>query len=338
MIFSTEPKLPLSEQNQVGVLILNLGTPEAPTPQAVRPYLREFLSDQRVIEMPKIMWQPILRGIILPFRAKKSAHGYQQIWQKEGLPLALYTVKQCEGLKQRLPENIHVAYAMTYGKPSVADTLNELKNKGVGKLVVIPLFPQYASSSTGAALDKVWQQLLHYRNQMSIRSVSRYFNHPGYIKVIADSIQQHRQQHGSGEKLLFSFHNIPQNHNDHGDPYSLECHETARLVAQKLNLSQDDYIVSFQSKFGRSEWMEPSTQTLFKELPSKHNVTKLDVICPGFVSDCIETLEEIAGEGKEDYLASGGKQFQYIPCLNDSPAWLDVLADIIKENGQGWLS
>lgn len=337
MIFAPEPKLPLAQQRQTGVLLLNLGTPKAPTPQAVRPYLREFLSDQRVIELPKILWQPILHGIILPFRAKKSAHAYQQIWQPEGSPLAIYTQQQCEGLRERLPENLVISYAMTYGEPSIAQTLTQLKQQGVGQLIVLPLFPQYAGSSTGAALDKVWRQMLRQRNQMSIRTISRFYQYPGYIQALANSIREYRTQHGSGEKLLFSFHNIPQHHHNNGDPYALECRETARLVAAELQLNDNDYIVSFQSKFGRSKWLEPSTQTLFQTLPTQQKIRKLDVICPGFVADCIETLAEIAVEGKQDFLNAGGTQFHYIPCLNTTPEWLDTLADIIKNNAQGWL-
>lgn len=336
MTFQIEPKLPFTEQNQTGVLIMNLGTPNAPTAEAVKPYLRQFLSDHRVVELPKLLWQPILRGIILPFRSGNSAHGYEKVWLKEGSPLAVFTRRQCEGLTQRLPENVHTAYAMTYGKPSVHEALTILKSKGVGRLIVLPLYPQYAGSSGGAALDKVLGELLCQRNQMSVRTVSRFYNHPSYIAALAAQIRNFRNQHGAGDQLMFSFHGIPQRHHDNGDPYPDECRETARLTAAALGLDESQYIVSFQSQFGKDKWIGPSTQKLFDELPAK-GVRRLDVVCPGFVSDCLETMEEIAIAGREQFHAAGGTQFQYIPCLNDNPDFLDTLAQIVRENGSGWI-
>lgn len=336
MTFLAEAKIDFAEQNQTGVLILNLGTPAAPTAEAVRPYLREFLSDYRVVELPKLLWQPLLRGLILPFRSGKSAHGYQKIWLKEGSPLAVFTQRQLAGLRKRLPENVHCAYAMSYGKPSVTEALQMLKSKGVGRLIVLPLYPQYAGSSSGAALDKVMQHLLQQRNQMSVRSISRFYNDAGYIQAAATQIRSYWAQHGRGDKLMFSFHGIPQRHHDLGDPYSQECHESARLIAEQLGLSEQDYIVSFQSRFGKNKWLEPSTQTLFHHLP-KQGVQKLDVFCPGFVADCLETMEEIAIAGREQFHHAGGVQFHYIPCLNDNPDWLDALAELVRKNGQGWL-
>lgn len=336
MKFLAEPQLSLAEQNQTGVLLLNLGTPDAPTAQAVRPYLRQFLSDYRVVELPKMLWQPILRGIILPFRSGKSAHGYEKVWFKEGSPLAVFTRRQLEGLRERLPENVRFAYAMTYGKPAIAAALQTLKDKGVGRVIVLPLYPQYAGSAGGAALDKVMQQLVRQRNQMSVRTISRFFDHAGYIRAAANQIRAYRAAHGSGDKLMLSFHGIPQAQHDLGDPYPLECFESARLIAAELGLAEHEYIVSFQSRFGRNKWLEPSTQTLFNVLP-KQGVKKLDVFCPGFVSDCLETMEEIAIAGREQFHKAGGEQFHYIPCLNDNPDFLDALADLVRENGQGWL-
>ena len=337
MNFHPEFSIPLAEQNQVGVLLVNLGSPEAPTPEAVRPFLRDFLSDPRVVELSPWLWQPLLRGIILPLRSRQSAELYKKIWLKEGSPLKVFTHRQLEGLRQRLPENIHCAYAMSYGKPSIHEAMSTLKSKGVGRLIVLPLYPQYAGSSMGAALDKVLGELEHERNQMSVRTVARFYFHTGYIRALAQQIASYRKQYGAGEKLMFSFHSIPQKHSDLGDPYAQECRETARLVALELGLHEQDYVVSFQSRFGGGKWLEPSTQTLFKELPRKHKITKLDVICPGFVSDCLETMEEIAISGREQFYAAGGTQFQYIPCLNDNPAWLDALSEIVKESGAGWI-
>ncbi|MDK4689632.1 ferrochelatase [Kingella negevensis] len=337
MKFNSEFSNSLTACQQVGVLLINLGTPAVPTAEAVRPFLRKFLSDSRVIELSPFIWQPILHGFVLPFRSKKSAHAYEKVWLKEGSPLDVFTHRQLEGLRERLPEHVHCAYAMTYSEPSVHEALTILKSKGVGRLIVLPLYPQYAGSSTGAALDKVFAELQAERNQMSVRTISRFYNHSGYIKAVAAQIRNYRAEHGKGEKLLFSFHGIPLRQHELGDPYPLECKETARLVAAELGLSEDDYLVSFQSRFGKNKWLEPATQTLFDTLPKKHKITKLDVVCVGFTSDCLETMEEIAIAGREQFHKAGGTQFHYIPCLNDNADWLDALADLVLENGQGWI-
>lgn len=334
--FQAEPTLSFEQQNKIGILLMNLGTPDAPTAEAVKPYLKQFLSDFRIVELPKMLWQPILHGAILPFRSKNSAHGYEKVWLNEGSPLAVFTQRQCEGLRARLPDDVFVEYAMTYNKPSVANVLAKMKANGVGRLLVMPLYPQYAGSSAGAALDKVFLQLLQQRNQMSVRTVSRFYDNVGYVKAAAKQIRAYRAKHGSGDKLMFSFHGIPQAHHDKGDPYSHECHASAKLIAQELGLSHEQYIVSFQSQFGTSKWLSPSTQDLFGTLP-KQGVRKLDVVCVGFLADCIETMEEIAIAGREQFYEAGGEQFQYIPCLNDNPDWLDALAELAKDNLQGWL-
>lgn len=335
--FYPEVALSVSNQNHVGVLLLNLGTPDAPTPEALRSYLREFLSDPRVVEMPQWLWQPILRGIVLPLRSKKSAHAYSKIWLKEGSPLEIFTHRQLKGLRERLPKAVHAAYAMTYGNPSIHEALTVLKSKGVGRLIVVPLYPQYASCSTGASLDKLWKELRKQRNQLSILTISHFYQHPYYIQSLANQIRAYRAQHGSGEKLMFSFHGIPMQQHQAGDTYVHECYETARLVASQLGCSDNDYIVSFQSHFGLEKWVEPSTQHLFSTLPRQQKIKKLDVICPGFVCDCLETMEEIALNGREQFYAAGGTQFHYIPCLNDNADWLDALANIVRENGAGWI-
>lgn len=335
--FNAEPPIPWQNTPKTGVLLINLGTPQAPAPQAVRPYLREFLSDYRVVELPALLWQPLLRGVILPLRGKKSAHGYEKIWLKEGSPLAVFTQRQAAGLRARLPENVSVAHAMTYGKPSISDAIKELKHQGVRQLVVLPLYPQYAGSATGAALDKVLQSMLSQRNQPSLHTISRFYQHEGYIRAAANQIRAYRAEHGAGEQLLLSFHGIPQRHHDLGDPYPKECFETARLIAQALQLNEHEYIVAFQSRFGRGKWLEPSTQTLLDTLP-RRGIQKLDVFCPGFVSDCLETMEEIAIAGREQFHKAGGTQFHYIPCLNDNPDWLDALADLVRQEAGAWLS
>ncbi|MDO5640344.1 MAG: ferrochelatase [Neisseria sp.] len=332
--FLPEPAVARDQQNRSAVLLLNLGTPAAPTAAEVRPYLRDFLSDPRVVELPKLLWQPILRGLVLTLRPKKSAHGYEKVWLAEGSPLAVFTERQADALAQALPGAM-VRHAMTYGEPAVARAMTELKAQGVNRLLVLPLYPQYAASSTGAALDKVFDVLLQQRNQMSIRTVARFYDDAGYINAMKQQIEGYWAEHGRGDKLMLSFHGIPQANEDQGDPYPYECRQTATLLAGALGLGEADYIVSFQSRFGKAKWIEPSTQTLLDTLP-KQGVGKLDVFCPGFVSDCLETMEEIAISGREQFHAAGGTQYHYIPCLNTNPAWLAALADLAKRHLQGW--
>ncbi len=332
--FLLEPSLSYTQQNRTAVLLLNLGTPDAPTADAVRPYLKSFLSDLRVVELSKWLWQPVLRGIVLPFRAKKSAHAYEKIWFKEGSPLEVYTARQAAVLAERMPDLI-VRHAMTYGNPSIADVLAELKSQGVGRLLAISLYPQYAASSSGAALDKVFGQLLRQRNQMSVRTVSRFYDDAGYIDAMKNHILRYWAEHGRGKKLMLSFHGVPQKHYDLGDPYPDECRHTAKLLAEALELTEDEYTVSFQSQFGRAKWVTPSTQDLFGKLP-KQGVTELDVFCPGFLADCLETMEEIALMGREQFYEAGGKSYRYIPCLNDNPDWIDALVALAEENLGGW--
>ncbi|HRL34164.1 MAG TPA: ferrochelatase, partial [Neisseria sp.] len=251
-------------------------------------------------------------------------------------PLAVFTERQAAALAQKLPKHIIVRHAMTYGEPSVPRTLAELKAQGVGRLLVLPLYPQYAASSSAAALDKVFAVLQQQRNQMSVRTISRFYDDAGYIKAMKQHIEAYWAVHGRGSKLMLSFHGIPQAGHDQGDPYPEECRHTAKLLAAALGLAEADYLVSFQSRFGKAKWVGPSTQDLFDSLP-KQGTTTLDVFCPGFAADCLETMEEIAIAGREQFHAAGGEQFHYIPCLNDNPAWIDALAALAEENLQGWL-
>ena len=332
-----EPKPAAGGRQKTGVLLINLGTPAAPTAAAVRPYLRSFLSDRRVVDLPALLWQPLLRGVILPLRAKKSAANYAKVWFKEGSPLEVFTRRQYEGLQSRLPEDVAVAYAMSYSEPSIPSAIEALKAQGVGRLIVLPLYPQYAGSSSAAALDQVHDALKRQRNQMSLRTVSRFYDHPAYIGAQAAQIRNYRAQHGSGGKLLFSFHGIPLRHERNGDPYQSECRHSARLIAAELGLGEQDYEVCFQSRFGPAKWLEPNTQQLIKQLAKKNAGGRIDIACPGFVADCLETMEEIAISGRELFHAAGGSDYHYIPCLNDNPDWLDALAQIVRENGAGWL-
>ncbi|QMT32793.1 ferrochelatase [Conchiformibius steedae] len=338
MSFHTEPHITFEQQNKTGILLMNLGTPERPSPEALKPYLRRFLSDKRVVELPSFLWKPILFGAVIPLRVKHVAENYERVWLNEGSPLQVFTERQRDGLRQRLPQDLYIEYAMTYSEPLVSQALAKLKANGVGRVLVLPLYPQYAASSSAAAIDKVLKELLKQRNQMSVRTVTRFYDHEGYIKALAAQIRNYRAEHGAGDLLMFSFHGIPQAQHDKGDPYPHECRKTAQLVAAELGLGEQDYTVSFQSQFGKAKWIGPSTQDLFVSLPKKQKIKKLDVICPGFVSDCLETMEEIAIAGREEFFANGGEQFHYIPCLNDNPDWLDALADLARDNLQGWVS
>lgn len=333
--FLPEPPLAHEAQHKVGILLMNLGTPDAPTAAAVRPYLRQFLSDRRVVDLPKCLWQIVLNGFVLPFRPKQSAHAYSRVWQAEGSPLAIFTQRQAAALQAAMPE-VSVRYAMSYGSPAVPDVLAQMKAQGIGRVLLLPLYPQYAASSTGAAIDKVLHVLLRQRNQMSLRTVSRFYDHPAYIGAMKQHIEQYWAEHGKGGKLLLSFHGIPELVHLKGDPYPNECRTTARLLAQALGLPEDGYIVAFQSQFGKGKWVQPSTQTLLDTLPSQ-GVDSLDIFCPGFMADCLETLEEIAIMGREQFHEAGGKQYRAIPCLNDNRVAIDMLQTLAEENLGGWL-
>ncbi|RMD01391.1 ferrochelatase [Aquitalea palustris] len=334
-----EPPFSHDSQAKTGILLINLGTPTAPTGQAVRPYLKQFLSDTRVIEIPKTVWWLILNGIILNVRPKKSAEKYASIWSKDGSPLLVNTRKQTSLLKGLLGErgmrNIVVDYAMRYGQPSVESVIQNMRAQGVDKLLVLPLYPQYAGSSSATALDDVFRVLMKLRNMPELRTVRHFHDDPGYVDALAQQVQAHWQQNGRAEKLLMSFHGVPRFTLDKGDPYHCECLKTGRLLAERLGLSKEQYVVSFQSRFGRAEWLQPYTSATLEQL-GKAGTKSLDVICPGFVSDCLETLEEIAMEGKHSFQSSGGGEFRYISCLNDNPQWIAALAGIVGKNLQGW--
>ena len=334
-----EPPFSHDQQARTGILLINLGTPEAPTAQAVRPYLKQFLSDTRVIEIPKAIWWLILNGIILNTRPKQSAEKYASIWRPEGSPLLTYTRKQTSLLKGLLGErgvrNVVVDFAMRYGQPSIESVIMQMRAQGVDRLLVIPLYPQYAGSSSATALDDVYRVLMKLRNMPELRTVRHFHDDAGYIDALAHKITKHWQQHGRPDKLLMSFHGVPRFTLDKGDPYHCECLKTGRLLAEKLGLNPQQYVVSFQSRFGRAEWIQPYTSATLEQL-GKAGCKRLDVICPGFVADCLETLEEIAMEGKHTFQQAGGGEFRYIDCLNDDPQWIAALAGIVEKNLQGW--
>ena len=340
-MYLPEPSHQHDASAKTGVLLINLGTPEAPTKQALRPYLKEFLSDPRVVEIPRPIWWLILNAVILNTRPKKSAEKYAQIWTKEGSPLKVHTERQTKLLKGYLHEHIQspyqVEYAMRYGKPSIAETLMRMKTQGCERILVVPLYPQYAASSTATAFDGVFKALTQMRNMPAVRMVKHYHDHPKYIAALAQSVRDYWMQNGRPDKLVISFHGVPRYTLDKGDPYHCECQKTGRLLTQALSLNESQSQITFQSRFGRAQWLQPYTAPTLEQL-GKQGTQRVDVICPGFVSDCLETLEEIAMEGKASFLNAGGGEFHYIPSLNERPDWIEALSGIVMENLAGWIN
>jgi protoporphyrin/coproporphyrin ferrochelatase len=340
MTYKTEPAYAHGTPVRTGILLINLGTPDAPTAQAVRPYLEEFLSDPRVVEIPRAVWWLILNGIILNTRPKKSAAKYAAVWLPEGSPLRVHTAKQTALLQGFLGERTKapfvVDYAMRYGNPSIAGVLRKLKEQNCQRILIVPMYPQYAASSTATAFDIVFAELLQMRNTPALRTIKNFHDNPGYIKALANNINDYWMKNGRPEKLVMNFHGLPQFSLDKGDPYHCECHKTGRLLAQELGLKPAQYFLSFQSRFGKAEWLKPYTTATLKEL-GKQKTKRVDVVCPGFVADCLETLEEIAMEGKEDFQHAGGGEYHYIPCLNERNDWMHALTDLVMDNLQGWL-
>lgn len=306
-------------KGRVGILLTNLGTPNAPTAQALRPYLREFLSDPRVIELPKWKWWPILHGIILRVRPKKSAKLYESVWTDQGSPLMSISCEQRDKLQKLIDEqglnHVKVAVAMRYGDPSIASELRAFQKEGINKIIVLPLYPQYSAATVGSTFDALSEELRSWRWLPELHFINTYHDHPLYIEALVKSAQAHFEKHGKPDKLLFSYHGMPQRYFDNGDPYYCFCQKTTRLVAEKLELEPDEYLTCFQSLFGREEWLKPYTSDTLEEL-AKSGVKKVAVICPGFSADCLETIEEIAEENKEVYLEAGGENYSYIPALN----------------------
>lgn len=325
--------------SQAGVLLINLGTPDAPTRPAVRAYLKEFLSDPRVVEIPRVLWWPILHLFILTTRPKASAARYEQVWTREGSPLKVHTERQTlllQGyLGDRLRTPLSIDYAMRYGSPSIPDKLEALKARGCDRILLVPLYPQYSASTTATAIDAAFGSLARARDQPEIRTVRHFHDDPGYIAALEHSVREHWQKHGRAEVLVMSFHGVPRRTLELGDPYHCECRKTGRLLAEALGLAPEQYRVTFQSRFGRAEWLKPYTATTLEELGAQRTPS-LDVICPGFVGDCLETLEEIAIEGKGLFIAAGGGEFRYIPCLNERHEWIAALTDLVERNLHGW--
>lgn len=323
-----------SQSPRVAILYCNLGTPDAPTPSAVRRYLAEFLADPRVVEIPRVVWLPLLYGLILPLRAAKSAAKYASIWTPEGSPLKFWTERQAKRLQGWLGErgpHVPVAYAMRYGQPSIASQLSALQAAGAERILVLSAYPQYSGTTTASVIDAVGVWAAGQRYVPEFRFVNAYHDDAGYIDALARRIQRHWRDHGKPEQLLMSFHGIPERSVTLGDPYRDQCLRTAALLAHRLQLDDAGYTVSFQSRFGKAKWLEPYTEPTLRAL-AQRGVKKVDVVCPGFTSDCLETLEEIAQEARDAFLAAGGEQFHYIPCLNDETEWIAALGGIAQRN------
>src|ERR1700674_3000673 len=318
-----------------GVLLVNLGTPDAPTAWAVGRYLREFLSDRRVVRMPRLAWWPILYLLILPLRPARTARKYARIWREDGSPLRVYLARQVQLLRgylgQRLKKPLPVAGAMRYGKPPIAQGLKELRSRGCDRILLIPLYPQYAGSTTGSTEDALARALRKWRPAPEVKVVKDFHDHPAYVKAIAKSVNEYWMKHGRPDRLLMSFHGLPRAVVEEGDPYATQCRESARLIATELGWNDARTVVAFQSRFGAAEWVKPYTAATLAELGAA-GVGRVDVICPGFAADCLETLEEIALEGRHTFLRAGGKEFHYIPTTNDAGPWMTALTIVAMEN------
>lgn len=328
------PDHPAVPAARIGVLLVNLGTPDAATPAAVKRYLAEFLSDRRVIEIPPMVWQPILRGIILNTRPAKSAHAYAQVWRPDGSPLAAITAAQARALHGAFGPHVMVDWAMRYGNPAIAARLTAMKEAGCDRILIAPLYPQYCAATTATANDKTFEALAAMRWQPAVRTLPPYYDAPAYIAALAASVRVSLAELDFvPERLIASFHGMPRRTLDLGDPYHCHCLKTARLLGEAL---EREVAVTFQSRFGRAQWLEPATDTTLAALPGE-GVTKVAIVTPGFAADCVETLEEIAIRGRETFLAAGGADFACLPCLNDSPPGVEMLRNIVERELAGWI-
>ncbi|WP_375750801.1 ferrochelatase [Vibrio sp. HN007] len=318
----------MEQKNNKGVLLVNLGTPDEPTPQAVKRFLSQFLHDKRVVDTTRWIWCPVLHGIILPKRSPKVAELYKSIWMDEGSPLMVYSKRQAEKLEESL--NIPVELGMTYGNPSMLSGLQKLLDKGVEQIIVLPLYPQYSGTTTGAVEDALEKALNQIESKPAHSLVKSYFDHELYIKALAESVRKHWAENGKADYLLCSYHGIPQRYADNGDDYPKECKATTELLAKELELSDKQIGMSFQSRFGKEEWVKPYTDATLESLP-KQGINSLDIISPAFSADCLETLEEIAEECREVYQSAGGGDYRFIPCLNDDDAHIEMMAKLVVE-------
>ncbi|MFP5329758.1 MAG: ferrochelatase [Alphaproteobacteria bacterium] len=325
---------PQVEHGRIGVLLINLGTPDAPEPGAVRRYLAEFLSDPRVVEIPRWLWRPILHGVILRTRPAKSAHAYRQVWTNDGSPLAVITRRQTKALQERLGDGVRVEFAMRYGNPGIAATVERMIGQGCDRILAAPLYPQYCAATTATALDAVYAALASVRRQPALRTLPPYYDDPLYIDAMKESIERQLEALDfEPQRLLLSFHGMPQRTLELGDPYHCHCRKTARLLGERLAIPTD---VAFQSRFGRAKWLEPATEHMLVRYPGE-GVTRLAVVAPGFSADCVETLEELSIRGRDTFLKAGGERFERLDCLNDSPEGMAMLEALVLRELAGWL-
>jgi ferrochelatase len=313
---------------RAALVLVNLGTPEAPTPEAVRRYLLEFLSDRRVVQLPPVLWQPLLRAVVLPRRCRFVAEKYAQIWMEGGSPLAVYTRRLAGAVQQRL-DDVRVVHAMRYGEPALAGILDMLREEDYERVLVLPLYPQYSTTTTASVGDVV------ARSGAPVRMVEDYHRDPDWVEAVAGSIRAHWAAHGRGERLVFSFHGIPQRLVDAGDPYAAQCEAGTAAIAQALEIGRDEVLLTYQSRFGRERWLQPYTLPTLQAL-AREGVRSIDIACPGFAVDCLETLEEIAMQNAEAFHAAGGRALRYIACLNDTPAHADALAALAHRQLAAW--
>lgn len=337
--YQSSPEYEHGLPESLGVLVVNLGTPDAPTPSAVRRYLAQFLADPRVIELPRVLWRLILHGFILRFRPSRSAEAYEKIWTEHGSPLLIYSRDIANSIEQRLATRlsgaVHVELGMSYGQPSVESALQRLYDRGARRVVCLPLYPQYSGTTTGSVFDLVTSTLSKRRWVPEFRFISHYHDARGYIAAQAQNIREYWEQHGRGDKLLFSFHGVPKETLLKGDPYHCQCHKTARLIAESLELNDDEWIITFQSRVGRAEWLRPYTDETVTEL-GRQGLGRLDVVCPGFAADCLETLEEIAMQNAEFFTEAGGGSLNYIPALNARDDHTAFLTRLVENHAGGW--
>ncbi|MBX2868754.1 MAG: ferrochelatase [Acidiferrobacterales bacterium] len=323
-------------QPRIGVLLTNLGTPESADKSSVRRFLKEFLWDRRVVEVPRLIWWFVLNGVILNTRPKKAAAAYRKVWTEKGSPLMSISMDQLHALRSELAEsNMLVEFSMRYGSPSISDGLERLRQQGAHKILVFPLYPQYSSTTTATTFDAVAAELKNWRWIPEMRFINQYHEHPGYITALANSVRKHWEQYGRADKLLLSFHGIPEAYFLQGDPYHCQCVKTGRLLAEALLLSESEWQISFQSRLGPKKWLQPYTDQTLEEL-GKSAVKSVQVICPGFSVDCLETIEEIAMENRDVFLEAGGERYEYIECLNSSLDHIEMMKQLVAEHTAGW--
>jgi len=333
MIIATDSE---PRSTDTAVILVNLGTPTAPTAKAVSAFLSEFLSDQRVVELPALLWKPILHGIVIPLRSKRVAHAYESIWEDDS-PLRNITKRQCAALQQKLDASGGknaplVRFAMTYQGPSIAEVIDEVREAGITKVVVLPLYPQYSATTTAAISDQLAAYMRERRDVPNVHFIRDYHDHPAYIKALANSVREYREAHGASQHLLMSFHGIPEANVKKGDPYDKHCERTASLVAAELGLSSDQWTMSYQSRFGKAKWLEPYTNETLEKL-ARDGVSSIDILCPAFSVDCLETLEEMSVENRDVFMEAGGEKYNYIPCLNDRDDHIFMMARVLKDHG-----